>query len=87
MRGKRSGMFSRNKATRRASLFINHALHLRRFVALLLFVGHLSAEDVTIRLPAVDALRVTKPPAELALDPFYEKYISADGYPIVSSGR
>jgi hypothetical protein len=60
------------------------------FVASLLcflFVGHLSAKDVTIRLPAVDALRVTKPPAELALDPFYEKYISADGYPIVSSGK
>ena len=52
----------------------------------LIFVGHLSAEDVTIRLPAVEALRVTKPPAELSLDPFYEKYVSADGYPIISSG-
>ena len=28
---------------------------------------------------------VTKPPPELDLDPYYVKYISANGYPIVSS--
>ncbi|MBJ01259.1 MAG: hypothetical protein CMK00_00150 [Planctomycetes bacterium] len=26
------------------------------------------------------------PPAEMGLDPFYEKYVSASGYPIVASG-
>lgn len=31
--------------------------------------------------------RIDAPPDELKLDPFYEKYISANGYPIVSSGR
>lgn len=30
---------------------------------------------------------VMAPPEELGLDGFYEKYISADGYPIVSSGK
>ena len=30
---------------------------------------------------------VTAPPAEMGLDGFYEKYISAEGYPIVSSGK
>src|SRR5678816_2446324 len=52
-----------------------------------IFVGRLSAEDVTISLPAVTALQITTPPAEMALDPFYEKYVSANGYPIVSSGK
>ena len=28
-----------------------------------------------------------KPPAEMRLDPFYEKYIDADGIPIVSSRK
>lgn len=30
---------------------------------------------------------VTAPPAELKLDAFYEKYTSASGYPVVSSGK
>lgn len=30
---------------------------------------------------------VTAPPAELKLPPFYQKYVSVDGYPIVASGR
>lgn len=30
---------------------------------------------------------VQRPPANLKLSPFYEKYVSAGGYPIVSSGR
>ena len=29
---------------------------------------------------------VGPPPPELELDPFYEKYVSASGYPIVASG-
>lgn len=31
--------------------------------------------------------QVTAPPAELKLNPFYAKYISANGYPIVSSAK
>lgn len=30
---------------------------------------------------------VRKPPAELKLDPFYEKYVDAGGYPVLSSGK
>lgn len=30
---------------------------------------------------------VTAPPTDLKLAPFYQKYVSADGYPIVSSGK
>ena len=30
---------------------------------------------------------VTAPPAEMKLDPFYKKYVSANGYPIVSSDK
>ena len=30
---------------------------------------------------------ISKPPAELKLNPFYKKYVSAGGYPIVSSQR
>jgi hypothetical protein len=33
------------------------------------------------------AQEVTKPPKELGLDPFYTKYVNADGYPIVSSEK
>ncbi|MEM7012391.1 MAG: hypothetical protein AAF585_13010, partial [Verrucomicrobiota bacterium] len=36
---------------------------------------------------AAELPNVTAPPAELELDPFYEKYISANGYPIVSSEK
>lgn len=38
-------------------------------------------------LAATSVAQVTVPPAELKLDPFYEKYISAGGYPIVSSKK
>lgn len=31
--------------------------------------------------------KVTVPPNELKLDPFYEKYVSVNGYPVVSSGN
>jgi len=33
------------------------------------------------------AQRVTEPPKDLGLDPFYTKYIDADGYPIVASEK
>ena len=32
-----------------------------------------------------EELKVTTPPAELQADPFYERYVSANGYPIVAS--
>ncbi|GAB4135218.1 MAG: hypothetical protein Tsb009_01280 [Planctomycetaceae bacterium] len=31
--------------------------------------------------------QVTKPPAELKLSPFYKKYVSANGYPVIASGK
>ncbi|MEZ6127850.1 MAG: hypothetical protein R3C59_04150 [Planctomycetaceae bacterium] len=31
--------------------------------------------------------QVTVPPAELKLDPFYSKYVSANGYPIIASDK
>jgi hypothetical protein len=30
---------------------------------------------------------VTRPPAEMQLDPFYKKYVDAHGYPVVASGK
>ncbi|MEQ8762808.1 MAG: hypothetical protein RL885_02695 [Planctomycetota bacterium] len=39
-------------------------------------------------LPSDDSpLRVTKVPKSLELDPFYEKYVSANGYPVVASKK
>lgn len=44
-----------------------------------------------LSLPAIAAepacYEVTAPPAELKLEPFYAKYVSASGYPIVSSAK
>ncbi len=38
--------------------------------------------------PAIEReYRVTSPPAELEVDPFYKKYLDASGYPIVSSDK
>jgi hypothetical protein len=34
-----------------------------------------------------DAFQVTAPPTSLKLNSFYKKYVSADGYPIVSSAK
>jgi hypothetical protein len=45
-----------------------------------------SAEDPKTS-EAHTAYEVTPPPAELKLSDFYQKYISANGYPIVSSGK
>ncbi|APZ96080.1 hypothetical protein [Fuerstiella marisgermanici] len=38
-------------------------------------------------LTGTAAAQVTAPPAELKLDPFYAKFISANGYPIVASAK
>jgi hypothetical protein len=42
---------------------------------------------VPLRADEPDRYPVTAPPAELNLDPFYKKYVSASGYPIVSSEK
>jgi hypothetical protein len=34
-----------------------------------------------------DRLKITSPPPDLNLDPFYKKYINANGFPVVSSWR
>jgi hypothetical protein len=36
---------------------------------------------------AAEDYPVTAPPAEMKLDPFYAKYVSASGYPVVSSAK
>jgi hypothetical protein len=45
----------------------------------------LPALILTSSFAATALAQVTAPPAELKLDPFYAKYISANGYPIISS--
>ncbi len=37
--------------------------------------------------PAGEKYVVTKPPAEMKVPDFYEKYVDASGYPVVSSGK
>jgi hypothetical protein len=37
--------------------------------------------------PKTDTIKITTPPAILKLDPFYKKYIDANGIPILSSWR
>lgn len=46
-----------------------------RLLPLILFVGCASVPEYTVQAP----------PAELGFDPFYAKYVEADGYPIVAS--
>ncbi|MEM7391155.1 MAG: hypothetical protein AAF492_02315, partial [Verrucomicrobiota bacterium] len=41
----------------------------------------------SLSLAHAGPLKVTAPPGELKLDPFYNKYISAGGYPVVSSEK
>ncbi|MCA9060850.1 MAG: hypothetical protein KDA85_20195 [Planctomycetaceae bacterium] len=40
-----------------------------------------------VSLSAEIQAQVRRPPAELNLDPFYRKYVSAHGYPIIASGN
>lgn len=43
--------------------------------------------DLDVAETRFEELRVTAPPAELELDRFYAKYVSANGYPVVSSAK
>lgn len=43
-----------------------------------------SGED---RIAHSQSFEVTAPPAEMKLPPFYQKYVSANGYPVVGSGK
>ncbi len=52
------------------------------------FVGLVCLSFLLASLPATAAeYIVSAPPAEMKLDPFYQKYTSASGYPIVSSAN
>lgn len=42
---------------------------------------------LTSAIAHAQVYKVTTPPAELKLDPFYKKYCNASGYPIVSSAK
>jgi hypothetical protein len=42
---------------------------------------HLSSSEDTV--PVV----ITSPPSSLLLDPFYRKYVDANGFPVISSWR
>ena len=44
-------------------------------------------DEVKTEAVGEQVYKVTSPPAALNLDPFYNKYISAKGYPIVSSEK
>ncbi len=59
-------------------------------------LGHFSVDDRSSRAVVpprrkkkrvADDFKVTAPPRELKLAPFYKKYVSAHGYPVVSSGK
>jgi hypothetical protein len=39
------------------------------------------------RVAHSQSFEVKAPPAEMKLSPFYQKYVSANGYPVVSSGK
>lgn len=45
------------------------------------------AEEKSATQGGVAMFEVAAPPAEMKLPPFYKKYVSANGYPIVSSGK
>ena len=46
-----------------------------------------TTEDTASVTTSDETAVVTVPPAELGLDPFYEKYLDLDGLPIISSAR
>lgn len=52
----------------------------QRYIASMVFLF-----TITQQLSLAEDFRVTAPPAGLKLDPFYTKYVSASGYPIVGS--
>jgi hypothetical protein len=57
-----------------------HTLRLAMLV--ILCTGEIS--EAQTEMPVYE---VTRPPAEMKLDPFYEKYVDAHGYPVVSSAK
>ena len=50
-------------------------------------VGDRSSRAIVPRSKQPESPSVTVPPTELGLDPFYKKFISVGGYPVVSSDR
>ena len=62
----------------------------KRIIPLLWLIGGASVMGIDrMKTEAVgeQVYKVTAPPAALNLDPFYKKYISAKGYPIISSDK
>ena len=62
----------------------------KRTIPLLWLIGGASVmgiDEVKTEAVGEQVYKVTAPPAVLNLDPFYKKYISAKGYPIVSSDK
>ena len=62
----------------------------KRIIPLLLSTGGslvMGIDRVKTEAVGEQVYMVTAPPAALNLDPFYKKYISAKGYPIISSGK
>ncbi|MEZ6117446.1 MAG: hypothetical protein R3C28_12840 [Pirellulaceae bacterium] len=51
------------------------------------YVPIVTKQEPNVQPDANDAEKysVTSPPAEMNLDPFYQKYVDASGYPVVSS--
>jgi len=57
---------------------------MKRLLSLLVIGISLLATAQSISIPEC---RITAPPAELGLDPFYKKYVDCNGIPIISSWR
>jgi hypothetical protein len=55
------------------------------FLSLIFAIHPASSQQDTVA--AASSYQVTAPPAALQLEPFYSKYVSAGGYPIVSSAQ
>jgi len=56
-------------------------LRIMRFILAMLVFGF------AMRTVGAAEFEVTKPPAYLKLKPFYQKHVSANGYPVVGSGK
>jgi len=58
-----------------------------RMVILIVLLASIPVCAQTTDQKAVEIPKVTTPPASLKLDPFYKKYLDANGIPVVSSWR
>jgi len=47
----------------------------------------LHGQAIEVSTLATDKISISAPPANLKLDPFYKKYIDANGFPVISSWR